>query len=110
MKRVSRATCPDNERGFDMNRDLVAGSWNQFKGKVQVRWCLLIGDHLGVITGKRIQLAGERQSSYGALRSKTLRGVLHFRTSTGSFSSAPSLAGNLRLKNSTLSMVSRENH
>lgn len=82
-----------------MNRDLVAGSWNQFKGKVLVRWSLLIGDHLGVITGRRRQRAGERQSAYGALRSKTLRGSMK-----GHASSAPSPAGNLLPKASVLSM------
>lgn len=58
-----------------MNRDIVAGNWKQFKGTVQVRWGRLIGDHLGVIAGKRTQVAGERQRAYGTVRSKTLRGI-----------------------------------
>lgn len=89
-----------------MNRDLVAGSWNQLKGRVLVRWSLLIGDHLGVITGKRRQRAGERQSAYGTLRSKTLRGSMNGRTS----SSAPSPAGNQFPKVSVLSMPVRAHH
>jgi len=56
-----------------MNRDIVAGSWKQFKGKLQVLWGMLIGDHLGVITGRRTQVVGERQWAYGLLRSRTLR-------------------------------------
>jgi uncharacterized protein YjbJ (UPF0337 family) len=58
-----------------MNRDIVKGNWKKFKGKVQVRWGTLIGDHLGVITGRRTQSAGERQWAYGVIRSKTLRGA-----------------------------------
>lgn len=57
-----------------MNRDIVEGNWKQFKGRVQVRWGRLIGDHLGVITGKRTQISGERQRAYGAIRAKTLKG------------------------------------
>lgn len=59
-----------------MNRDIVEGNWKQFKGKVQVRWGRLTGDYLGVVTGKRTQLAGEIQRSYGAIRSKKLAGAM----------------------------------
>ncbi len=68
-----------------MNRDLVQGSLKQFKGKVRVRWSTLIGDHFGVISGKRTQSAGERQSAYGLLRSKALRGSLNTGASAHSF-------------------------
>lgn len=64
-----------------MNRDIFAGSWKQLKGKTQASWSVLIGDPLGVIAGKRTQLAGARQSAYGALRSKTLRGGVRTRYS-----------------------------
>lgn len=57
-----------------MNRDIVEGNWKQLKGRMQVQWGRLIGDHLGVITGKRTQVAGEQQRAYGAIRAKTLRG------------------------------------
>jgi uncharacterized protein YjbJ (UPF0337 family) len=59
----------DGEEGKDMNRDIVEGNWKQFMGKMRVRWSMLIGDHLGVVTGKRTQLAGARQRSYGVFRS-----------------------------------------
>lgn len=71
-----------------MNLDLVQGNLKQFKGKVRVRWSTLIGDRLGVISGKRTQSAGERQSAYGVLRSKALRGSLNARSSARSFSSS----------------------
>lgn len=56
-----------------MNRDIVAGNWKQLKGTLQVQWSMLIGDHLGVITGRRTQMAGERQRAYGVVCSRTLR-------------------------------------
>jgi len=56
-----------------MNRDIVQGNWKQIKGKMQAGWGMLIGDHLGVITGRRTQFVGERQRAYGAFRRKTLR-------------------------------------
>ena len=71
-----------------MNRDIVAGNWKQFKGKVQVRWGRLVGDYLGVVTGKRTQLAGEIQRSYGVIRSKTLRGATGTRYPARSAASA----------------------
>jgi uncharacterized protein YjbJ (UPF0337 family) len=55
-----------------MNRDIVEGGWKQIKGKVHVHWCKLIGDPLGVVSGRHTQYDGERQSSYGAIRSKPL--------------------------------------
>ena len=63
-----------------MNRDIVAGNWKQIKGRVQARWGLLMGDYFDVISGRRTQSAGERQSAYGVIRSKSLRtrkGFLH---------------------------------
>jgi uncharacterized protein YjbJ (UPF0337 family) len=77
-----------------MNRDLVEGNWNQFKGKVLVRWSIFIGDHLGVLSGKRRQLAGERQSAYGVLRSKSLRGTKSARSPALGFSSDSVVVGN----------------
>jgi len=53
-----------------MNRDIVQGNWKQFKGKVRVRWGRLIGDYLGVITGRRTQSVGERQRAFGVFRAK----------------------------------------
>ena len=55
-----------------MNRDIVEGSWKQIKGKVHVRWSMLIGDPLGAVSGRHTQYDGERQSAYGAIHSKPL--------------------------------------
>lgn len=56
-----------------MNRDIVEGNWKQFKGKVKTGWGKLTDDHLGIISGKRMQLAGEMQEAFGAIRSRALR-------------------------------------
>jgi len=88
-----------------MNRDLVEGNWNQFKGKMRIRWCRLIGDHLGVISGKRMLSVGERQSAYGVLRSNSLRGVLHAHSS-----SLPAAFGNRPPQAAYTSIVSHEGH
>jgi uncharacterized protein YjbJ (UPF0337 family) len=50
---------------LDMNWDIVEGNWKQFKGKVKARWGDLTEDHLNVIAGKRVELAGKIQEAYG---------------------------------------------
>ena len=51
-----------------MNWDLVAGNWKQFKGKVKARWGNLTDDHLDMIAGKRVELSGKIQETYGITR------------------------------------------
>ena len=48
-----------------MNWDRVEGNWKQVKGKVKEQWGKLTDDHLDVIAGKRDQLVGKIQESYG---------------------------------------------
>jgi len=48
-----------------MNWDQVEGNWIQFKGKVKEQWGKLTDDHLDTISGKREQLVGKIQESYG---------------------------------------------
>lgn len=48
-----------------MNWDIVEGNWKQLKGQVKARWGKLTDDHLDVIAGKRTELAGKIQESYG---------------------------------------------
>ena len=62
-----------------MNRDIVGGTWKQLSGKVQTQWGRFIGDHLGVIAGKR-------QQAFGIIRSKTLRGAAPTRHTARSMS------------------------
>ncbi|HEX5755869.1 MAG TPA: CsbD family protein [Arenimonas sp.] len=48
-----------------MNWDIVQGNWKQFKGKVKAQWGNLTDDELDTIAGKRSELAGRIQKSYG---------------------------------------------
>jgi uncharacterized protein YjbJ (UPF0337 family) len=48
-----------------MNWDVIEGNWAQYKGQVKAQWGKLTNDHLDVIAGKRDQLAGQLQESYG---------------------------------------------
>lgn len=48
-----------------MNWDRIEGNWKQFKGSVKERWGKLTDDHIDVIAGKRDQLTGKIQTTYG---------------------------------------------
>ncbi len=48
-----------------MNWDTIEGNWKQFKGKAKEQWGELTDDSLDVVAGKRDQLSGKIQESYG---------------------------------------------
>lgn len=48
-----------------MNWDRIEGNWKQLKGKAKEQWGKLTDDQLDVIGGKRDQLVGKVQESYG---------------------------------------------
>ena len=48
-----------------MNWDRIEGKWKQFKGNVKQQWGKLTDDQLDVIAGKREQLFGKIQETYG---------------------------------------------
>jgi uncharacterized protein YjbJ (UPF0337 family) len=48
-----------------MNWNIIEGNWTDYKGQVKAQWGKLTDDHLEVIAGKREQLAGQLQKSYG---------------------------------------------
>ena len=48
-----------------MQWDIVEGNWKQFKGKVKEQWGKLTDDDLDRIAGKKDQLTGKLQESYG---------------------------------------------
>ncbi|MDO5641488.1 MAG: CsbD family protein [Paracoccus sp. (in: a-proteobacteria)] len=48
-----------------MNRDIIAGKWEQIKGSVKEKWGDLTDDDLTQIDGKKDQLAGKLQEKYG---------------------------------------------
>ena len=61
-----------------MNWDIVEGNWKQFKGKVKVQWGKLTDDDLDVINGKRIDLAGKIQESYGVTKEEAEKQIKRF--------------------------------
>ena len=54
-----------------MNWDRIEGNWKQFKGNVKEQWGKLTDDELDVIAGKRDQLAGKIQASYGITKDES---------------------------------------
>ena len=61
-----------------MNWDRIEGNWKQFKGKVKERWGKLTDDDLDVIAGKRDQLLGKLQQSYGLSKDEAERQISEF--------------------------------
>ncbi len=58
-----------------MNWDRVEGNWKQAKGKLKQQWGKLTDDQLDVIAGKRDQLLGVLQESYGIARDEAERQI-----------------------------------
>jgi uncharacterized protein YjbJ (UPF0337 family) len=56
-----------------MNWDRVEGNWEQFKGMVKERWGKLTDDDLDRIAGRRQQLLGRLQESYGIAQDEAER-------------------------------------
>lgn len=48
-----------------MNWQQVEGNWKQFKGKAQQVWGDFTDDDLDIIEGKREELVGRLQATYG---------------------------------------------
>jgi len=61
-----------------MNWDIVEGDWKQFKGKVKAQWGKLTDDQLDVIAGKRVELAGKVQESYGITKDGAEKQIKRF--------------------------------
>jgi uncharacterized protein YjbJ (UPF0337 family) len=62
------ASISNKFKELEMNWDIVQGNWKQFKGKVKGQWGKLTDDHLDVIDGKRVELAGKIQEAYGVTK------------------------------------------
>ena len=63
-----------------MNWDTVKGEWKQFRGRVKEQWGKLTDDDLDQIEGKRDQLLGSLQKSYGIARDEAERQIRSFET------------------------------
>jgi uncharacterized protein YjbJ (UPF0337 family) len=58
-----------------MNWDRIEGNWKVFKGKIKEQWGKLTDDELDVIAGKRDQLIGWLQKTYGITKDEAERQV-----------------------------------
>lgn len=63
---------------FDMDWNIIEGNWKQFKGKVKAQWGQLTDDHLDQIDGKRIELAGRIQETYGITKDEAEQQIRKF--------------------------------
>lgn len=61
-----------------MNWDIAKGNWKQFKGQVQAQWGKLTDDHFDVIAGRREELVGKIQESYGIGKEEAEKQVKDF--------------------------------
>lgn len=48
-----------------MNKDIFKGNWNELQGKIKEKWGRLTDDDLTAINGRREQLLGRLQKTYG---------------------------------------------
>jgi len=62
----------------DMNWDRIQGNWKKMSGKVRERWGDLTDDDIEKIAGKRDQLVGHIQDSYGVAKDEAERQVREF--------------------------------
>jgi uncharacterized protein YjbJ (UPF0337 family) len=58
-----------------VNWDRIEGNWKQFKGRAQQKWGNLSDDQLDRVKGRREELAGLVQESYGLGREDAIREV-----------------------------------
>ena len=58
-----------------MNWDRIEGNWLQFKGKAKEQWGKLTNDDMDRLDGKREQLIGRIQESYGLTRDEAEKPV-----------------------------------
>ena len=65
-----------------MDWNIVEGNWKQFKGKIKTQWGKLTDDHLDVIAGKRDQLAGKIQESYGITKDEAEKQIKALKSAT----------------------------
>ena len=61
-----------------MNWNIGEGNWKQFRGEVKAQWGKITEDHLDVIAGKRIELAGKIQETYGITKDEAEQQIKGF--------------------------------
>lgn len=73
-----------------MNSDTMKGDWKTFKGKVKERFGKLTDDELEKAAGRRDQVVGAIQKSYGLAKEEAERRFKDFETECGHCESSQS--------------------
>ena len=53
-----------------MNWDRIEGNWKEYKGKVKAQWGKLTDDDITAVQGRREELEGRLQKTYGYAKDK----------------------------------------
>ena len=61
-----------------MDWEMIESNWKQFEGHVKQKWGRLTDDNLDRIAGKRDQLCGQIQESYGITKDQAERWLKAF--------------------------------
>ena len=61
-----------------MNWDRIEGNWRQFTGRVKQRWGKLTDDDLDRIDGRREELEGALQETYGIAKDQAKKEIDEF--------------------------------
>jgi uncharacterized protein YjbJ (UPF0337 family) len=64
-----------------MNWEQVQGNWKQYSGKMREKWGKLTDNDFQMIAGRRDQLVGRIQKSYGIAKEEAERQVNDFERS-----------------------------
>jgi len=66
-----------------MNKDIVAGKWKEYSGKVKEKWGKLTDNELTEINGKREALLGKLEKHYGYAKDQAEEELSSFEKSCG---------------------------
>ncbi len=61
-----------------MNTDIIAGKWDQIKGKAQAEWGKLTNDVFDIADGNTEYLSGKLQEQYGWDRQEAEKAIKEF--------------------------------
>lgn len=66
-----------------MNWDQIEGKWTQLKGKIRERWDKFTDDDIEVVAGSRDQFLGKLQEKYGLARAEAAQQIAEWRKNLG---------------------------
>jgi uncharacterized protein YjbJ (UPF0337 family) len=66
-----------------MNKEILQGKWNEYKGKIKEKWGKLTDDDIAQINGKKEELLGKLQTRYGYAKDKAEKELKNFESSCG---------------------------